>query len=287
MNAQFLYSGAGIVLFAIGVWSLLVHEAILRKLIAINIAGGVLLIAMLIGNLARLARDYRQNVPGAKLKARMVGMFVGLAVLPLNLLVFQRLPDRGYILARPVGVVLLAWLSWILTNLTPLHLHGEGDPPIMSPVVAIGHPQGVSFSSFDGRVSRIVRQLSDGAGVVTTRGTVHYVVTEYGAVNLFGKSLQERAMAMVSIAHPDFRIRLVDDQAHRAFGGMAAHEHHRALRSDPTLRDRAGRADRRHPGRGVRHGVVLRDVVRGRRRRTHGGRRQCRCRVQGGAHGFL
>ncbi len=52
-------------------------------ILAINIAGGVLLIALLIGNLARLAKDYRQNVPGAKLKARMVGMFVGLAVLPL------------------------------------------------------------------------------------------------------------------------------------------------------------------------------------------------------------
>ena len=52
-------------------------------ILLINIAGGVLLIAMLVGNLARLARDYRENVPGAKLKARMVGMFVGLAVLPL------------------------------------------------------------------------------------------------------------------------------------------------------------------------------------------------------------
>ena len=52
-------------------------------ILAINIAGGVLLLALLIGNLARLARDYRRNVPGAKLKARMVGMFVGLAVVPL------------------------------------------------------------------------------------------------------------------------------------------------------------------------------------------------------------
>jgi nitrogen fixation/metabolism regulation signal transduction histidine kinase len=52
-------------------------------IVAINIAGGMLLVAMLIGNLTRLARDYRGNVPGAKLKARMVGMFVGLAVLPL------------------------------------------------------------------------------------------------------------------------------------------------------------------------------------------------------------
>ena len=52
-------------------------------ILAINLAGGVLLFALLIGNLARLARDYRGNVPGAKLKARVVGMFVGLAVLPL------------------------------------------------------------------------------------------------------------------------------------------------------------------------------------------------------------
>ncbi|TFG40378.1 MAG: HAMP domain-containing protein, partial [Chromatiales bacterium] len=52
-------------------------------ILAINIAGGVILILILIGNLWRLLRDYRENVPGAKLKARMVGMFVGLAVLPL------------------------------------------------------------------------------------------------------------------------------------------------------------------------------------------------------------
>ncbi len=52
-------------------------------ILAINLGGGVLLLALLIGNLARLLRDYRRNVPGAKLKARMVGMFVGLAVLPL------------------------------------------------------------------------------------------------------------------------------------------------------------------------------------------------------------
>jgi nitrogen fixation/metabolism regulation signal transduction histidine kinase len=52
-------------------------------ILAINIAGGVILILILIGNLWRLFHDYRENVPGAKLKARMVGMFVGLAVLPL------------------------------------------------------------------------------------------------------------------------------------------------------------------------------------------------------------
>jgi acyl-CoA hydrolase/GNAT superfamily N-acetyltransferase len=55
-----------------------------------------------------------------------------------------------------------------------------------------------------GQQSRIVPFLDDAAAVVS-RGDVHYVVTEYGVVNLFGKSLQERAMAMISIAHPDFR----------------------------------------------------------------------------------
>jgi len=52
-------------------------------ILLINIAGGFILVLILIANLWRLLRDYRQNVPGAKLKARMVGMFVGLAVLPL------------------------------------------------------------------------------------------------------------------------------------------------------------------------------------------------------------
>ena len=59
-------------------------------------------------------------------------------------------------------------------------------------------------TALQGRASRIVPQL-DNEAVVVPRGDVHYVVTEYGAVNLFGKSLQERSMAMISIAHPDFR----------------------------------------------------------------------------------
>ncbi|MFO8074245.1 MAG: GNAT family N-acetyltransferase [Polyangia bacterium] len=60
-----------------------------------------------------------------------------------------------------------------------------------------------------GEISRIVTHLSQGAGVVTTRGDVHYVVTEHGAAYLHGKSIQERALALISIAHPDFRPRLV------------------------------------------------------------------------------
>jgi len=56
-----------------------------------------------------------------------------------------------------------------------------------------------------GTVSRIAPALKPGSGVVTTRGHVHWIVTEYGAVNLFGLSLRQRAEALISIAHPDFR----------------------------------------------------------------------------------
>jgi len=53
--------------------------------------------------------------------------------------------------------------------------------------------------------SRIVAFLREGAGVVTTRGHVHWVVTEYGIVDLFGMSLKQRAKALINIAHPDHR----------------------------------------------------------------------------------
>jgi acyl-CoA hydrolase/GNAT superfamily N-acetyltransferase len=63
-------------------------------------------------------------------------------------------------------------------------------------------------TTHDGK-SRISSQLSPGAGVVTTRGDVHYVVTEYGVAYLHGKSVQERAIALISIAHPDHREELL------------------------------------------------------------------------------
>jgi len=52
-------------------------------------------------------------------------------------------------------------------------------------------------------ISRIVPFLKEGAGVVTTRGHIHWVVTEYGAVNLFGLNMEQRAKALIKIAHPD------------------------------------------------------------------------------------
>jgi acetyl-CoA hydrolase len=56
-----------------------------------------------------------------------------------------------------------------------------------------------------GAVSRIVPMLNEGAGVVTTRNDVHYVVTEYGVASLYGKTIRQRAKELINIAHPKFR----------------------------------------------------------------------------------
>lgn len=61
----------------------------------------------------------------------------------------------------------------------------------------------------DGTVSRIVPVLRPGAGVVTSRGDVHYVVTEFGVASLHGKTLRQRAEALIQIAHPRFREELL------------------------------------------------------------------------------
>jgi acyl-CoA hydrolase len=70
----------------------------------------------------------------------------------------------------------------------------EGRPIIALPSTAGG-----------GTYSRIVPFLAEGAGVVTTRAHVRTVVTEWGVAELYGKSICERARALIEIAHPDFR----------------------------------------------------------------------------------
>ena len=71
-----------------------------------------------------------------------------------------------------------------------------------------------SSTAAGGTISRITHELNAGAGVVTTRGHVHWIVTEYGAVNLHGLSLRERGEALISIAHPDFRAELLGQLNH-------------------------------------------------------------------------
>jgi GNAT superfamily N-acetyltransferase len=83
-------------------------------------------------------------------------------------------------------------------------------------------------TALGGTVSRIVTYLSEGTGVVTTRAGVHYVVTEFGVAYLHGKSIQERALALLSIAHPKFRA----DHLHQA---------NKAKYQSPALSDKEGK----------------------------------------------
>lgn len=63
----------------------------------------------------------------------------------------------------------------------------------------------------NGTISRIVPYITEGSGVVTSRGDVHYVVTEYGIATLRGKSIRERALKLIQVAHPDFREHLLSE----------------------------------------------------------------------------
>ena len=86
---------------------------------------------------------------------------------------------------------------------------------------AIMSEGGKSVTAFASRTNKgknkIVSFLNPGAGVVTPRADAHWIVTEYGAVDLYGKSLQERARLLISIAHPDDR-EMLDREAFERFG---------------------------------------------------------------------
>jgi 4-hydroxybutyrate CoA-transferase len=78
--------------------------------------------------------------------------------------------------------------------------HSEGGKPIIA----------LPSATKDLKYSKIVPTLKPGAGVVTSRGDVHYVVTEYGIANLFGKTIRERVESLIKIAHPVFRDELIE-----------------------------------------------------------------------------
>ncbi len=84
---------------------------------------------------------------------------------------------------------------------------------------------GMSITAFASRTlkgkNKIVPELNPGAGVVTPRSDAHWIVTEYGAVDLYGKSLQERARLLISIAHPDDR-EMLERAAFERFGSHFA-----------------------------------------------------------------
>ncbi len=88
--------------------------------------------------------------------------------------------------------------------------HSEGGKPI------------IAMPSVTGKgLSKITPTLMEGAGVVTTRANMHWLVTEHGKVNLYGKTLQERARQIISVAHPDHR----EDLEKAAFERFGSHFH--------------------------------------------------------------
>jgi acyl-CoA hydrolase len=103
----------------------------------------------------------------------------------------------GQICADSIGHRIYSGIGGQMDFMRGAALSEGGKPIIALPSTASG-----------GRVSRIVSALKPGAGVVTTRGHVHWVVTEHGVVNLHGLALRQRAEALISIAHPDFRAEL-------------------------------------------------------------------------------
>ncbi|MCB1158510.1 MAG: acetyl-CoA hydrolase/transferase family protein [Leptospiraceae bacterium] len=103
----------------------------------------------------------------------------------------------GQVCADSIGHRIFSGIGGQMDFIRGAALSKGGKPILALPATAAG-----------GKVSRIVPELNAGAGVVTTRGHVHWLVTEFGAVNLFGKTLRERAEALISIAHPDFRAEL-------------------------------------------------------------------------------
>jgi acyl-CoA hydrolase len=100
----------------------------------------------------------------------------------------------GQVCADSLGHKIYSGIGGQMDFIHGAALSNGGKPVIALPSTAAG-----------GKLSRIVSTLKPGSGVVTTRGHVHWVVTEFGAVNLHGMTLRERGQALISIAHPDFR----------------------------------------------------------------------------------
>ncbi len=145
----------------------------------------------------RALYDYAHDNPGFELRgcdftndpaivARNEGMVAINSAIEVDL--------TGQVCSDSIGTHIYSGFGGQLDFIRGAAAAPRGKPIIAMPATARG-----------GEVSRIVPMLRPGAGVVTTRADVHWIVTEYGAVNLHGASIRERARALIDIAHPDFR----------------------------------------------------------------------------------
>lgn len=111
----------------------------------------------------------------------------------------------GQVCADSIGTTIFSGVGGQMDFMRGAAL-SEGGKPIL----------GLASSTAKG-ITKIVPVLKTGAGVVTTRAHVHHVVTEYGAVDLYGLNIAQRAKAMISIAHPDHRENL-EREAYKLYG---------------------------------------------------------------------
>jgi acyl-CoA hydrolase/GNAT superfamily N-acetyltransferase len=112
----------------------------------------------------------------------------------------------GQVSSESLGYQLYSGIGGRLDFMRGAAMSSGGKPVIVLP-----------STTKDGKKTRIVLRLSQGAGVVATRGDVHYVVTEYGIAYLHGRTLRERAMALINIAHPQFRDELLEKAKEHAY----------------------------------------------------------------------
>jgi len=111
----------------------------------------------------------------------------------------------GQVCADSIGMMQYSGVGGQMDFIRGASLSDDGKPIIALP------------STTNKGISRIVTSLKEGAGVVTTRAHVHYVVTEYGVASLYGKNMRQRAKELIGLAHPDHREQL-EREAHKRFG---------------------------------------------------------------------
>ncbi len=134
----------------------------------------------------------------------------------------------GQVCAESVGKRIFSGFGGQVDFIRGAAMSKGGAPIIALPSTAAG-----------GRLSRIVPMLQPGAGVVTTRADVHYVVTEYGIAQLYGKTLRQRVRELMEVAHPDFRAALEQEAWERkilphAFPALGIHPESGSASQSPT-----------------------------------------------------
>ncbi len=164
-------------------------------ILVINIAGGILLFGILVGNLWRLFHDYRGNVPGAKLKARMVGMFVGLAVLPLLVVFYfsiqfiNRGIDSWFNVEVEAGLENALTLSraaidfqknrnLVATSEAASRLAGVSDRQVVFELSMLRRESGANEMTLYGSSNRIIATSSDNASTTLPKPLTEEVVAQ-------------------------------------------------------------------------------------------------------------